>query len=198
MNVESKALSAIGKCIELVTATEDPSPKDIILAKKLFQQELNKPPIKSYIKKDKFTKTDYIPIGYIEGMLDGYFLGQWSIQEVKAIRVENEILLTLELCVVNPITGQVRCIAGAASGQIGVYKYDSGKTKQRKGEYSRDMDNKIPNTLEKDFPAIKAMAVKNAAKSLGKRFGRDLNRKDTLERNPNEITDSEADILNNL
>lgn len=182
------------KCLRVMS--DDPTPSEIVLAKKLFQQELNKPPFAKYVKTDKFTKNDYIPISIIEGMLDGYFLGQWSTQEVKAVRVENEILMTLELCVVNPITGQVRCVSGAAAGQIGVYRFTGDKSK--KGAYSRDMDHKIPNTLEKDFPSIKAMAVKNAAKSLGRRFGRELNRRDTIGRNPNDLNETENKILDEI
>jgi hypothetical protein len=41
-----------------------------------------------------------------------------------------------------------------------------------------DVDAKIKNTLVKDFPHLKAECIKNAAKSLGKYFGRDLNRGD--------------------
>jgi hypothetical protein len=39
-----------------------------------------------------------------------------------------------------------------------------------------DVDAKISNTLAKDYPHAKAEALKNAARSLGRCFGRDLNR----------------------
>ena len=38
------------------------------------------------------------------------------------------------------------------------------------------VENKIKNTLVKDFPHLKAECLKNAAKSLGVAFGRNLNR----------------------
>ena len=38
------------------------------------------------------------------------------------------------------------------------------------------IENKIKNTLVKDFPHLKSECIKNAAKSLGVRFGRALNR----------------------
>jgi hypothetical protein len=41
-----------------------------------------------------------------------------------------------------------------------------------------NVQNKIVNTLVKDFPHLKAECIKNAARSLGKAFGRDLNRKE--------------------
>lgn len=196
MSIVTESLTTLEKIL-LVANNGDP--KSIITAKKMFQEELNKPVPEAFIKKDNYSGARYIPIGIIEAQLDGYFLGDWSIQDVKVYREENEILVTLELCVINPITGSVRCLAGASSGQIGTYSVGRDvKDKLEKARLSRDMDRKIPNTLEKDFPAIKAMAVKNAAKGLGRRFGRDLNRSDVLTRNPNELSENELKLQDDI
>jgi hypothetical protein len=50
--------------------------------------------------------------------------------------------------------------------------------KQKHKPKLSDVDAKITNTLVKDYPHLKAECIKNAAKSFGKWFGRDLNRND--------------------
>jgi hypothetical protein len=52
----------------------------------------------------------------------------------------------------------------------------SAMIQQKQGSDIQDIGAKIKNTLVKDFPHLKAECIKNAAKSLGDRFGRDLNR----------------------
>ena len=49
--------------------------------------------------------------------------------------------------------------------------------RQKSGSNIQDVNAKIKNALEMDVPHAKADAIKNAAKSLGKHFGRDLSRK---------------------
>jgi hypothetical protein len=48
---------------------------------------------------------------------------------------------------------------------------------QKAGAESTDIGAKIKNTLGKDYSKLESMCLKKAAKTLGKRFGRDLNRK---------------------
>jgi hypothetical protein len=45
------------------------------------------------------------------------------------------------------------------------------------GTNALDVQNKKSNALDMGFPKLKAECLKNAANSLGKMFGRDLNRK---------------------
>ncbi|MES1224826.1 MAG: hypothetical protein ABUT20_55560, partial [Bacteroidota bacterium] len=50
-------------------------------------------------------------------------------------------------------------------------------SKQERNLYALDSSNKKPNALDLAFPKLKAECIKNAAQSLGKIFGRDINRK---------------------
>ena len=175
---------------------DDDVPGNPLLAMQIFQEELNKPCPKSYIKKD-WQGNLGLPISYVEQMLDGYFLGNWSVDGIKWKQIENEITLSLVVCTTNPITGQIRCLTGAAAGQISTYSTAKKTgTKEEIGAMSRDLSRKIPNTLEGDFPSIKSMAVKNAVKQLGRRFGRDINRKDKSAHNPNALTEDQANEVN--
>jgi hypothetical protein len=46
-----------------------------------------------------------------------------------------------------------------------------------RNRWALNADNKKPNALDLAFPKLKTECIKNAALSLGKLFGRDLNRK---------------------
>jgi hypothetical protein len=48
---------------------------------------------------------------------------------------------------------------------------------KEKNLWALDINNKKPSALDMAYPKLKGEAIKNAAKSLGKIFGRDLNRK---------------------
>jgi len=50
-------------------------------------------------------------------------------------------------------------------------------SKQARNLFALDPANKKPNALDLAFPKLKAECLSNAAKSLGKIFGRDINRK---------------------
>ena len=114
---------------------------------------------------DKF---NYLPISHMETLLDEYFFGHWSTTNFKYQQMINEIIGDIELVLTHPITGETIIRSGAASVQI----------QQKKGsELIEFTDTKIKNALVMGFPRLKAECIKNAIQSLGKLFGRDLNRK---------------------
>lgn len=126
---------------------------------KLFNSE----PDKTKVKVNKMANNSkYLPISHIEAMLDKYFFGRWSVRNFSFENIANEVIGSCELVVVHPYTNEEIVRAGVASVQIRVNK-DTGK--------------KITNALVCDIPHLKAECIKNAAKSLGKVFGRDIARK---------------------
>lgn len=128
---------------------------------------LNKLPVKDSIKENPFAnKSQYIPISFVEMQLDEVFFGLWQTRNFKSKVVVNEIIGELELGVFHPIANEWIWRTGVASTPIQV---QSGQ--------QLSPENKIKNTLVKDYPHMKAECLKNAARSLGKYFGRDLNRK---------------------
>lgn len=111
---------------------------------------------------------DYIVISHIEMKLDEIFQGHWSTENYKYSQIANEIVGNITLKVLHPITGVWITREGAAAIQI---MQDAGKP------IDTILQTKKKNALETGFPKLKAMCLKNAASSLGKLFGRDLNRK---------------------
>lgn len=129
---------------------------------------VNEDPPKTHLKTNKLVKSKplYLPIGRVEQYLDYYFGTLWQVKNFKYQIVVNEIIGDIELHVKHPITGE--WIVRAGTGAVMIQQY--------KGADVTDIGQKIKNTLSKDMGHLKAECVKNAAKSLGKVFGRDLNR----------------------
>lgn len=167
---------------------------DFLPSNQYTQSIWNKPVVNDKIKTNKYAgNSKFLPISVVEAQLDEIFFGLWQTRNIQYSVVANEILCTLELWVFHPILKEwiVRTGAGAAMIQQDAYKKDedgnymtrakkdgTGVEKIKINPRPTDADYKIKNTLVKDFPHAKAEAFKNAAKSIGKYFGRDLNRSD--------------------
>jgi len=109
----------------------------------------------------------YLPISFIENKLDEIFgFACWSYEFRDIKIVTNEIVGIVDLKVFHPIAKTWITRSGAASTMI----------QQVSGSDVSDVNAKIKNALEKGFPKLKSDCLKNAAKSIGKIFGRDLNR----------------------
>lgn len=132
-----------------------------------FIEKLNNAPGQESIDQTPDGKASTILISHIEMLLDEYFFGLWETENFKWAVIANEIVGSIDLCFYHPVTGIRMKRTGAASVQIMVDK----------GTNPLEVTNKKPNALDMGFPKLKAECLKNAANSLGKMFGRDLNRK---------------------
>ena len=133
---------------------------------------LNAAPKESEIKINKLaSNSKYLPVSFIEMTLDEIFGGLWQTKNFTSQVVANEIIGTIELGVFHPILREWIWRTGAGAVMIQQKSVENGGS----GDITRIAD-KIKNTLVKDFPHLKAECLKNAARSLGKVFGRDLNR----------------------
>lgn len=153
-----------------------------------FLNGLQKEPNAKEIKVNKYAgNSRYLPITHLEMQLDEYFFGLWTVENVKWERIANEVCVSLDLKVFHPIakTWITRSGVGAAMIQFS------------KDSDMMDMNNKIKNTLVKDFPHAKAQAFRNAAQSLGKLFGRDLNREEPANYEPivDKVTKAEKRVM---
>ena len=133
----------------------------------LFQKKLNTDPPKSALKRDSRQGFNYLPISYYEIMLDDIYFGQWTTTDIQTKIVANEIIVSLQLNVLHPISSTWLSRTGCGSSTI----------MQNSGASVTDISQKKKNALQKDYPKAKSEALKNAAKSLGKIFGRDIGRK---------------------
>lgn len=132
-----------------------------------FTARLNVNPPESEVEINKQAGgKKYLPISFVQMKLDETFLGMWSWKVRSFQVVANEILVQGDLEVFHPIAKQWITRSGTGAAMI----------QQTQGAEITDISKKIKNTLVKDFPHAEVEALKNAAKKLGKVFGRDLNR----------------------
>jgi len=131
-----------------------------------LQMLLNQEPSKSEVRVNKMANnSQYLSIATVERLLDENYAGIWNTKNFRWQVVANEIIGSIDLEVFQPAAKMWITRTGAASAMI----------QTRKGE-PITVESKHINTLVKDFPHLKAECLKNAAKSLGVRFGRNLNR----------------------
>ena len=133
-----------------------------------FQAKLNREPDAKELGATADGKAKTLPISFVEMTLDELFLGQWELSDVHTQQVFNEVTGTGILTVWHPITGRPLKRAGFAAVVI---TQDSG------AQLADFQTTKKKNALDLTYPKLKAEILKNAAQSLGKVFGRDVNRK---------------------
>ena len=155
--------------------------KDILQNMQSFQKKYLQPePKESEIRKNKFANNSkYLPISFMEMTLDEIFFGLWQTKNFNSKVVANEIIGELELWYFHPVAKTWLCRIGAGAVQIQMVSKEKGGS----GDITNIRD-KIVNTLSKDYPHLKAECFRNACLSIGKSFGRDLNREFDDQYNP--------------
>ena len=133
-------------------------------------KQLVKKPNPKVVKKDP-QGLDYIPIGVMQNRLDKLFPMMWTEAYKGHEIVANEIIVSIELSVFNPIIGQWITRVGTGAAMI----------QQAKGAALTDVGAKYKNTLQKDYPNAHARAFRNACKAFGNLFGRSLGRDQNIE-----------------
>lgn len=146
-----------------------------------FLARMNADPPAALVKINKFANnTKYLPISYLEMLLDQISLGIWETKNFHYEILTNELVGSIIVKFYHPVIGNFIERVGVAAVQI--------QTKSGTDPY--DITNKIPNTLVKQVGQLKAECFRNAVKSIGKIFGRDLNRDDAAEFNPTYYEDN--------
>lgn len=154
-----------------------------------FNEVINRLPPPESIDATPDGNAHTILISHIEMTLDEYFFGLWETYDFKWAVIANEVVGSIILEVVHPVSGQKLKRQGAASIQIMVDKvpdeFQEQKTdtyavkmekKRNRNKWANNPENKKSAALDMGFPKLKAECLKNAAQSFGKLFGRDLNR----------------------
>jgi hypothetical protein len=159
-----------------------------------FQGRLNSEPAFESVELTPDKKASTVVISHIEMTLDELFFGQWSTENFKWHAIANEVQGSLELVVIHPVTGMEIRRTGAASIVIMVDRVPEGVTGVERNQWALNPSNKKANALDMAFPKLKAECLKNAAQSLGKVFGRDLNRKNKDTYKPYKITQKDVTV----
>ncbi len=145
---------------------------DELLRIQKFQQFLQRDPSPKEIRANKFAgNSKYLPISFMEMTLDEIFFGLWETKNFHTENIANEIVGHLELRFFHPLAKTWLTRTGAGAVQIQMRSTEKGGS----GDITNIKD-KIVNTLSKDYPHLKAECFRNACLSIGKMFGRDLNR----------------------
>lgn len=125
-------------------------------------------------------KGDYIPKSGIEKTLEHVY-GEFYIETVSTTIMQNIIIKDVRLHLVHPVTGEKFFMDGTAGAAIG-----------------NDKKNELilcPNDARNKPTIVRTMAIKNAAESLGRIFGRDLNdNKGFSNKADSNIIEKEYDI----
>ena len=131
---------------------------------------LNQNPNKSWVKNHPFAQNVvYLPIDKVEAMLDMIFQ-QWKVEILSVSQLAQSICCTIRLHYLNPITKEWSFHDGVGAVPL----------KTDKGFSASDLSHIKSDAVATGAPAAKSFAIKDAAEHLGKLFGRDLNRKDTI------------------
>lgn len=141
-----------------------------------FVKILNEAPAKTDVRVNELIskKPLYLPISFVQMKLDEIFFGLWN-WEIKSIHVvANELCGYGVLEFYHPIANVWIRRTGSAATMIQYKSVDNGGDGM-----ITNINNKITNTLVKDYPHLEAEMLKSAAKKIGPAFGRDLNRKHT-------------------
>jgi hypothetical protein len=159
-------------------------------------------PHASWIKKNPFANnSEYLPIDKIEYLLDSLYK-EWQIEIRNVMQTDTSATVAIRLHYQNRNTGEWLFHDGVASEPykrysetqeekatfsqlmrlIGEEKDIAKRVKMQKEYYELRSLRPVKEDAEKAaFQIAKSAAIKDATDHLGKLFGRDLNRKHTIE-----------------
>ena len=128
---------------------------------------LNQKPPKEWVKINKYANgAKYIPIERIEFLLKMIFKN-YKIEVRDTKQVFNGVACTVRIHYKNPVDGEWYYHDGVGAAEI----------QTKSGASAADMAKINKNALNMCAPNARTEALKNAAKSFGRLFGSDLNRK---------------------
>lgn len=135
-----------------------------------FQVLLNQEPPPEWIKTNKYAgNSKYIPIDKVEYLLTRLFVKWWTeVIEWKVIA--NSVGVHVRLFYISPITGETLHQDGLGAMPL--------QTDEGKG--ATDFNFIKTAAVQMALPGAESYAIKDAAEKIGRLFGKDLNRKDTM------------------
>lgn len=137
-----------------------------------LKQILNVDPPAKWVKTNPYANnTKYLPIDKVEMLMDSLFQ-LWKVEVLKTAQLFNSVEVTVRVHYVNPLTGEWMFHDGVGAKDL--------QTKKDSGMLKPDFSNINKSAVEMALPIAKSAAIKDACDHLGKIFGRDLGRKNTI------------------
>ena len=140
------------------------------------------PPKDVHLKKSADGKATVVSVKYVERLLDEIYGGEWSTDDFRYQVVANEIIGSITLKVIHPVTGREILRTGAASQPIMMNKAPDNLSDAEKSIWAQNQSNKKNTALTLNFPNLLSKCTTNAARKLGAIFGAYLNT-DTAPKN---------------
>lgn len=136
-----------------------------------LKQFLNIEPPASWLKENAFSRgTKYLPIDKVEILFDTIF-PEWRVDIKSIVQLAQSIVAIVRVHYKNPVTNEWSYSDGTGAVAL----------KTDKGYSAADLSHIKSDAVQTGAPSAVSYAIKDAAKHLGKIFGRDINRDDTVD-----------------
>jgi recombination DNA repair RAD52 pathway protein len=123
------------------------------------------------VKVHPIAKQKYLPIERVEYLLTVIF-GSWNVEIRDTKLIANSVVVTVRVHVKDPITGEPMFQDGLGAMPIQIDKSSTSAI---------DFQAMKANAIQLGAPAAESYAIKDAAEKFGKIFGKDVNRKDSVD-----------------
>lgn len=143
---------------------------DLAFKNDAFKLLLNQPPVEKWMKQHPMVNSKYLPIDKVEFLLDRIFQ-EWRIEVVREGVMFQSVYVTVRVHYKNPVTGDWSSHDGVGAKAV---QLDSGSIPS-------DLTKIKPEAVQMALPMAKSYAIKDACDHIGKLFGRDANRKGTID-----------------
>jgi len=139
---------------------------------------------KDGVKSSAKVPIEYLPIDKVEYLMTKIFQ-IWNVEVKSTQQLFNSVSVCVRVHYRNPVTGEMQYHDGV--GAVGV-QTDAGAS-------AADLSAIKQDAIMKALPAAKSYAIKDACEHIGKLFGRDLNRPDTLAHTMTYENPNNADLV---
>ena len=138
-----------------------------------FNMLMNAEPRKEWVKQNKYAgNSNYIPVGIVETLLQKIFK-VFTVEVIREGIMFNAVYVTVRIHLQHPVTSEKFFVDGVGASEL----------QTKAGSSAADLAAINKGAVMMALPMAKSYAIKDAAEHLGKLFGRDLNRKETLAYN---------------
>ena len=135
-----------------------------------FNMLMNAEPRKEWVKQNKYAgNSNYIPVGIVEILLQKVFK-TFTVEVIREGVMFNAVYVTVRIHLKHPVTGEMFFVDGVGAAEL----------QTKSGASAADLSAINKGAVMMALPMAKSYALKDAAEHLGKLFGRDLNRKETM------------------
>ena len=166
----SEEIAVIKRDLPVLSEIYDIANVESLFKKDQFNLLMNQQPEPKWILENKYAgNSKYIPIGIQETLLQRIFK-DFKVEILREGTMFNAVYVTVRLHYLHPVTGEWSFHDGTGADQI----------QTKSGASAADLASIGNNAVAMSLPKAVSFAISDATDHLGKLFGRDLNRKDTM------------------